>query len=136
MSSYVQLALPIPVFKVFTYSVPAEHASRSLLGIRALVPFGQSIPSRRGAASLAHSLRELYDLGLLCLLPGLYCILRLGDNFEAHGSYTFRDGEVCDRAERDPEVCRRVLIDKDGRYWIVGRFNQRLLTNISVKPLR
>jgi primosomal protein N' (replication factor Y) len=38
---FVQLALPVPVFKTFTYSVPAEHAGRSLLGIRALVPFGQ-----------------------------------------------------------------------------------------------
>jgi hypothetical protein len=62
--------------------------------------------------------------------------VRHADNFEAHGSYTFRDGQVCDQAEREAEVCRRVLIDKDGRYWIVERYNQRLLTNISVKPLR
>jgi primosomal protein N' (replication factor Y) (superfamily II helicase) len=38
---FVHLALPVPVFKTFTYAVPPEHVGRSLLGIRALVPFGQ-----------------------------------------------------------------------------------------------
>ena len=59
-----------------------------------------------------------------------------GDNYEAHGKYSFRNDTVCVQAERDPEVCRRILIDKDGRYWIVGRYNPHLIERISVKPLR
>lgn len=62
--------------------------------------------------------------------------VRHEDNFEAHGKYSFKDDAVCAQAEQDPEVCRRVLIDKDGRYWIVGRYNPRLVERISVKPLR
>ena len=59
-----------------------------------------------------------------------------GDNYEAHGKYSFRDNAVCDQAERNPEVCRRVLIDKHGQYWIVGRYNPRLVERISVQPLQ
>ena len=58
------------------------------------------------------------------------------DNYEAHGKYSFRNDAVCVQAERDPEVCRRILIDNHGRYWIVGRDNSGLVKEISVKPLR
>jgi Zn-finger nucleic acid-binding protein len=61
--------------------------------------------------------------------------VRYDDNFEAHGKYTFRNGKVCAQAEREPEFCRGVLVNKDGAYWIVGRYNQRLV-KIFVKPLR
>ena len=59
-----------------------------------------------------------------------------GDNYEAHGKYSFKDDAVCAQAERDPEVCRRILIDRDGRYWIVGRYSPRFIERISIQPLR
>lgn len=59
-----------------------------------------------------------------------------GDNYEAHGKYRLRDDLVCARAEQRPEVCRKVLIDRSERYWIVTRTNPRSIVRISVEPLR
>jgi len=39
---YVQVALPLPVFTSFTYSVPADQRARAVPGARVLVPFGRS----------------------------------------------------------------------------------------------
>lgn len=62
--------------------------------------------------------------------------VRHADNYEANGKYSFRHDAVCDRAYGEPEVCRKILVDQAGRYWIVGRENPRLLVKIDVKPLR
>jgi hypothetical protein len=62
--------------------------------------------------------------------------VRYADNYEGHGKYSFRDSAVCDQEIGGQEVCRRILIDKQGRYWIVSRDDPRLLVKISVKPLR
>jgi len=62
--------------------------------------------------------------------------VRHEDNFEAHGKYGFRDGAVCVAAEQDPEICRKIMIDENGRYWITSRNNTRLLIRISVAPLQ
>ena len=58
--------------------------------------------------------------------------VRYDDNYEAEGVYSFRDGEVCTRVELRPERCRRVFVDKDGRYWIAG---PRFLTKIQIGRL-
>lgn len=62
--------------------------------------------------------------------------VRHADNYEAHGKYSFRDGAVCVTADQDPEVCRKITIDQEGRYWITSRNNPRLLIRISVAPLQ
>jgi primosomal protein N' (replication factor Y) len=41
MPSYVQVALPVPVFMAFTYSVPEEFSAAALKGVRVSVPFGK-----------------------------------------------------------------------------------------------
>ena len=61
---------------------------------------------------------------------------RYSDNYEVHGKYSFRNDAVCDQAVGEPEVCRKILVDQAGRYWIVGRENPRLLVRIDVKPIR
>lgn len=58
------------------------------------------------------------------------------DNYEAHGKYTFRNDSVCDQELGHKEICRKILIDDQGRYWIVSRTNSRLLNRISIQPLR
>lgn len=62
--------------------------------------------------------------------------VRHADNYEAHGKYTFRNGAVCDYAYGEREVCRRILIDKEGRYWIIGRYNSQIMVRVSIQPLR
>lgn len=62
--------------------------------------------------------------------------VRYADNYEAHGKYAFRDNAVCDQELGKREVCRGVLIDKQGRYWIVNREAPGLLLKVSVKPIR
>jgi len=62
--------------------------------------------------------------------------VRHDHNYEAHGKYTFRDDAVCDQALGDQEVCRRVLIDAHGRYWIIARTNAQYIVRISVEALR
>lgn len=41
MESYVEVALPLPVHKTFTYQVPDEFLSEAFPGKRVLVPFGR-----------------------------------------------------------------------------------------------
>lgn len=41
MPAFVNVALPVPLFKTFTYSVPEEHRELSLRGMRVTVPFGK-----------------------------------------------------------------------------------------------
>lgn len=41
MSAYIQVALPVPLFKTFTYGVPEEFQGISLIGMRVSVPFGK-----------------------------------------------------------------------------------------------
>jgi primosomal protein N' (replication factor Y) len=40
MARYVNVAVPLPVHKLFTYQVP-EESPGNLIGVRALVPFGK-----------------------------------------------------------------------------------------------
>jgi len=66
MSLYVQVALPIPLFKTFTYAVPEEWRDRELVGMRVSVPFGRRtltgvIAEERDSTDLA-KLRPLLDL--------------------------------------------------------------------------
>jgi primosomal protein N' (replication factor Y) len=41
MPNFVQVALPVPIFKTFTYSVPEQFAGHVLVGMRVSVPFGK-----------------------------------------------------------------------------------------------
>lgn len=41
MSSFVKVAVPVPLFKTFTYAVPAPLRDRALFGARVSVPFGK-----------------------------------------------------------------------------------------------
>lgn len=41
MSSYVNVAVPVPLFKTFTYSVPPALADAATFGMRVSVPFGK-----------------------------------------------------------------------------------------------
>lgn len=61
--------------------------------------------------------------------------VRYADNYEAHGKYAFRDNAVCDQELGKRELCRGVLIDKEGRYWIVSREVPGLLVKVSVRPI-
>ena len=40
MPQYASIALPLPLLKLFTYSVPSDMAQSAEVGRRALVPFG------------------------------------------------------------------------------------------------
>lgn len=62
--------------------------------------------------------------------------VRHADNYEAHGKYSVRDNSVCDHALGEQAICRKILIDKEGRYWINSRDNPRHLTRITIQPLR
>jgi primosomal protein N' (replication factor Y) len=57
MPAYVQVALPVPLFKTFTYAVPEEWADRELVGMRVSVPFG-----RRTMTGVIVEERESTDL--------------------------------------------------------------------------
>ena len=59
--------------------------------------------------------------------------VRFADNYEAHGKYSIKDGEVCVEVDRAPEACRRVLFDKEGQYWIAGRENSRVLIKVTIQ---
>lgn len=41
MPQFVKVAVPVPLFKAFTYSVPPEHAGTAHFGSRVTVPFGR-----------------------------------------------------------------------------------------------
>ena len=41
MSQFVHVALPLPIFKNFTYSVPDHFADSAHIGVRVTVPFGK-----------------------------------------------------------------------------------------------
>ena len=58
--------------------------------------------------------------------------VRFADNYEAHGSYSFEGDELCVEAD-GKTVCRRLLLDKYGQHWIVGRENSQSLTKITVQ---
>lgn len=62
--------------------------------------------------------------------------VRHEDNFEARGTYRFRAGRICVTAERDPETCRRMMIDKKGNYWMEGLHNLKALERVSIEALR
>ncbi len=58
MALYVQVALPVPLFKTFTYSVPEEWRDLDLVGMRVSVPFG-----RRTLTGVALEERDSTELG-------------------------------------------------------------------------
>ena len=62
--------------------------------------------------------------------------VRHADNYEAHGKYRFKNDAVCDHALGEQEVCRKILTDDKGQYWIAGRDNPGHLTRITIQPLR
>lgn len=66
MSLYVQVALPVPLFKMFTYSVPEEWRDLELLGMRVSVQFGRRtltgvVVEERSSTDLP-KVRDLLDL--------------------------------------------------------------------------
>lgn len=66
MSSFVQVALPLPLFKTFTYSVPTDWRDRDLLGMRVSVPFGRrtltGVIVELAEASELPKVRDILDL--------------------------------------------------------------------------
>jgi len=58
--------------------------------------------------------------------------IRHADNYEGRGRYDIRDDSVCVTDERKREFCRRVMIDRDGQYWITKRNKTPGLIRISV----
>ena len=62
--------------------------------------------------------------------------IRHADNFEGRGSYNIQGGSVCVTETREREICRQVMIDRDGQYWITKRNNMPGLIRISVGPIR
>ena len=93
MSAYVQVALPVPLFKTFTYAVPEEWADRDLVGMRVSVPFGRrtmtgviveerestELDRVRDIAAMADGSLELPDLLRSLLIGGGDRIERVGD---------------------------------------------------------
>ncbi len=66
MALFVQVAVPVPLFKTFTYAVPEPWQDLVLLGMRVSVPFGRRtmtgvIVEERAATDLKR-VRELLDL--------------------------------------------------------------------------
>ena len=57
------------------------------------------------------------------------------DNYEGRGRYYVRDNSVCVNHERRREICRHVMIDQQGQYWISKRNGQPGLIRISVFPI-
>lgn len=66
MSQYVQVALPVPVFKTFTYAVPEAWRDLELIGMRVSVPFGRrtltGVVVEERATTDLEKVRELLDL--------------------------------------------------------------------------
>lgn len=62
--------------------------------------------------------------------------VRHEDNFEARGTFRFNNNRVCVIAERDPEVCRRILVDSKGAHWIELPHAKGRLERVSVTTLR
>ena len=44
--------------------------------------------------------------------------VRHGDNYEEHGTYRFKDNLICTIAGKGGEVCRMIVLDEKGRYWM------------------
>lgn len=66
MSPFVQVALPLPLFKTFTYAVPEQWRDYELVGMRVTVPFGRRtltgvVVEERQSTDL-EKVRELLDL--------------------------------------------------------------------------
>ena len=59
---------------------------------------------------------------------GIY--VRYDDNYEAHGTYSIRNSEVCVRAEEEAETCRFIMVDSTGTYWIVKSMIPPVYKNI------
>jgi len=57
MPRYVDVALPVPLFRTFTYEVPEEMAARGVVGSRVLVPFGRR--TMTGIAVAEHPTTDL-----------------------------------------------------------------------------
>lgn len=57
MPPFVEVAIPVPLFKTFTYSVPREWRDVLLLGRRVMIPFG-----RRTLTGVVVSEREVTDV--------------------------------------------------------------------------
>ena len=62
--------------------------------------------------------------------------VRHSDNFEAHGTYRFKGDEVCVVAEQEEELCRRVMVDSRGRYWISRSHRPNSYKLIAISPLK
>src|SRR5690349_18164027 len=44
--------------------------------------------------------------------------VRFDDNYQAYGTYTIRDDQICVKAEMEKQLCRSITVDRQGRYWI------------------
>ena len=62
--------------------------------------------------------------------------VRYEHNYEAQGKYKFSQDAVCDHAIGEGEICRKILVDSMGQYWIIARNNSKIIIRISVTPIR
>lgn len=64
---FVQVAIPLPVRKLFTYSVPSELKSQIQIGIRVVVPFAKRtltgfVISVKGKAEYTKEIKPIFDV--------------------------------------------------------------------------
>jgi hypothetical protein len=61
--------------------------------------------------------------------------VRHADNYEAHGTYRISDNRVCVVAEREEELCRLVMVDAKGQYWISKKHSPQSFRRITINKL-
>jgi hypothetical protein len=75
-----------------------------------------------------------------CWYPEMFAgrgeYVRYADNYEAHGTYRFQDGQICVLAEREEELCRHVMVDAEGHYWISRPHSPQSFKRIEISKLK
>ena len=83
------------------------------------------------------SIIDAYRPYSFCCYPEVFLrngdYVRHEDNFEAHGSYRIKDNQVCTKAEEEEELCRRVIVDANGEYWIGRSQPRESMRRISIR---
>ncbi len=51
--------------------------------------------------------------------------LQLGDNFQDPGTYTIKDSMICIRSESYKSLCRFLLVDNEGQYWLITDLSKK-----------
>jgi len=152
MPQYADIAIPVSVNKIFTYSIPKELEGFARIGVRVIVPFGRrqatglivGLPDTT-TVRLLKPLRDVIDPGpvasdellQLCRWIASYYLSPLGEVMKAAMPHAFdSSGKRLVRLKRlpDPDELSALKARSPRRAELLALLNQTAVIHLALEP--